>query len=189
MSCRGVAWTVRCTRRVAKTAFIKLISTNPARPVRAGLFFTTAQYGLPTAPIRSAPDQVPHSFCWALRDLYRILIRQKMLSTWLTPHVSSAISSCDAGAPACDLWAKAWASLLLWAAERTTRINEHPAYRRFDREGQLSGSPIAAQDHSYMSDQSRHRTPIALAEFHDPRGSGAHSRPQAHELSCVKAAI
>jgi hypothetical protein len=29
---------------------------SPARAARAGLFFTTAQYGSPTAPIRSAPD-------------------------------------------------------------------------------------------------------------------------------------
>ncbi|SFQ31458.1 hypothetical protein SAMN05216330_12531 [Bradyrhizobium sp. Ghvi] len=76
-----------------------------------------------------------------------------------------------------------------WMAEQTGRRQQRRACRQGDREDRLSGSPVGARGHSCRSDQHLHHRPIAPAEYRAGRGSGAHCKPQAHELSCAKAAI
>lgn len=56
-------------------------------------------------------------------------------------------------------------------------------------EGRLSGWLVGVRARSCRSDPRPHRKPIAPAEYRAGRGSGAHCKPQAHELSCPKAAI
>lgn len=88
-----------------------------------------------------------------------------------------------------DLWAMAWVSSLPLEVEGKIPTNERlvlwpgdPKGRRWDFQSVVRGRP-------YMNGQFQHRTPVALAEYRDRRGSGADSKPLAHELSCAKAAI
>lgn len=101
----------------------------------------------------------------------------------------SAISSFDVDEQACDLCAMSYGALLLWVAGQRTQIHGHQVLWQFDREDLSLDSHLAAQQPPYVNGQSAHRRPIAPAEYRDPRGSAAHSRPQAHELPCAKAAI